>query len=173
MPDSIHQDRKVLIRKANVDDASSIVSVHFEAVHKTAVNDYEKEILNDWSSDLTDERIEKMKTQLSQNPEHTIMIVAELDGFVVGFGEIAPRNSELRAVYVLPTTGRMGVGKKLLHHLEDLARSLGVDSLWLDSSLTAEPFYAAHGYESTGRGIHELRSGRKMTCVKMGKRLSG
>jgi N-acetylglutamate synthase-like GNAT family acetyltransferase len=173
MPDSIQPDRKFLIRKATIDDAGAILHVHYEAVHKTAVHDYETDILNDWSSSLSEERLDQMKTQLSLNPEHTIMIVAELDGFVVGFGEIAPGNNELRAVYVLPTAGRVGIGKRILHHLEDLARSHGVDSLWLDSSTNAETFYAAHGYESTGRGTHELRSGRKMTCVKMGKRLSG
>ncbi len=173
MPESIHPDRKFLIRKATVDDASAILHVHFEAVHKTAAHDYERDILNEWSSSLTDERLNLMKSQLSLNAEHTIMIVAELDGFVVGFGEIVTGSNELRAVYVLPTAGRMGIGKRLLHHLEDLARSHGVDSLWLDSSLNAEAFYAAHGYESRGRGVHELSSGRKMPCVKMGKRLSG
>ena len=147
--------------------------MHHEAVHKTAAHDYEIDILDEWSSSLTDERLNQMKSQLTFNPDHTIMIVAELDGFIVGFGEIAPAKNELRAVYVLPAKGRMGIGKRLLHHLEDLARSHGVDSLWLDASLNAEAFYAAHGYESTGRGIHELRSGRKMTCVKMGKRLTG
>lgn len=154
-------------------DGGAIINVHHEAVHKTAAHDYEIDILNEWSSSLADERLNEMKSQLSLNPVQTIMIVAELEGFIVGFGEIAPASNELRAVYVSPAKGRMGIGKRLLHHLEDLARSHGVDSLWLVASLNAETLYAAHGYESSGRGIHELRTGRKMTCVKMGKRLSG
>lgn len=172
MPESIQPDRTFLIRKATVADAGAILRVHFEAVHKTAAHDYESDILAEWSSDLTEQRLNQMKNQLSLNQENTVMIVVVLDGSVVGFGEIAPRNNELRAVYVLPESGRMGIGKKLLHHLEDIARSHGVESLWLDSSLNAEAFYAAHGYESTGRAMHELRSGRKMPCVKMSKRLS-
>ena len=40
-----------------------------------------------------------------------------------------------------------------------------------DSSVTAEPFYLAHGYNVRGRGEHMLRSGQRMACVKMEKAL--
>ncbi len=112
MPDSIQPQRKFLIRKATVEDAAAIINVHYQAVHTTAARDYDAGTLNEWSSNATDERIDQMKSQLNLNPDHTIMIVAELDDFVVGFGEIVPGNNELRAVYVLPTTSRMGIGKK-------------------------------------------------------------
>jgi hypothetical protein len=45
--------------------------------------------------------------------------------------------------------------------------------LRLDSSLAAVDFYKANGFVETGRGDHQLRTGRMMTCVFMQKNLSG
>ncbi len=45
----------------------------------------------------------------------------------------------------------------------------GLPFLQLDSSLTAEAFYKARGYEVQGRSEHVLRSGQRMTCVQMRK----
>lgn len=160
----------VLIREAVASDATAIVKVHYDAVHLTASKDYDAEILDDWSI-LSDERIENLETQISKNPERSYMIVAEIDAHVVGFGEIVPVMRELRAIYVSPFAARKGVGKALLLTLEAAARERGVPELCLDSSLTAELFYLAHGYEIRGRSEHQLRSGRKMACIKMRKSL--
>jgi hypothetical protein len=52
-----------------------------------------------------------------------------------------------------------------------LAREKGLKELHLDSSLTAERFYTAHGYLSEDRGEHTLRDGLRMICVPMQKAL--
>jgi putative acetyltransferase len=160
----------VVVRQANVQDARDIVQTHYDAVHTTAAGDYEADILNEWSASV-DDRVASMTNQIEQNPDGSLMLVAELDGRVVGFGEIVAALCELRAVYVSPTCGRTGVGRALLKALETRARELGTPRLWLDSSLTAEPFYLAHGYRSEERSEHRLRSGRMMACVKMHKNL--
>jgi putative acetyltransferase len=134
----------------------------------TAAADYEPIVLDEWSAPV-DVRVEAMAKQIESNFEGATLIVAELDGLVVGFGEIIASRCELRAVYVSPSAGRSGVGRALLTALESRARELGAARLWLDSSITAEPFYLAHGYKSDGHSQHELRSGRKMACVKMHK----
>jgi hypothetical protein len=41
--------------------------------------------------------------------------------------------------------------------------------LHLTSSLNAEGFYAAHGYEVRERGEHTLRTGYRLAAVKMHK----
>jgi putative acetyltransferase len=170
-PQSQHQQQQdIVIRRAIKSDASAIIKVHYDAVHITASKDYDEAILDDWSS-LPDDRVERLEAQIEDNPESTIMIVAEIAGAIVGFGEIAPSNNELRAVYVSPSAGRKAVGKAILQALETLARDQRVPELWLDSSLTAEPFYLAHGYLRDGQADHQLRSGRKMICIKMHKRL--
>jgi putative acetyltransferase len=159
-----------IIRKATEKDAAAIIQLHFDAVHVTAAADYDQAILDDWSRPLTG-RLDAMKNQLRVNAEQTEMFVCEIDGQAVGFGELAPRTNEVRAVYVGPSASRKGVGKKLLQELEKAAHSHGLTELWLDSSLTAVPFYSSQGFVGTVESEHTLRSGRKMRCVKMQKKL--
>jgi putative acetyltransferase len=101
-----------------------------------------------------------------------LLLVAEIDGGIVGFGSIAPNGSELRAVYVLPDFGREGIGGQILAALESLARRRALAELTLDASLNAESFYRNHGYAVVESGVHALRSGARMRCVKMRKTLN-
>ena len=160
----------ITVRTALPGDARAIIQAHYDAVHITAAKDYAAEILDDWSS-AVDGRVNLMESKIRENLDGSLMLVAELNNQVVGFAEIVAARNELRAVYVSPVAARMGVGTMLLNELELQARKLDVKLLWLDSSLTAEPFYFAHGYKRDGVGEHELRSGRQMLCVKMHKDL--
>jgi len=161
----------VNIRPAKQEDAPAIVAVHYSAVHTTAAKDYEQSILDEWSS-TSAERVEKLARQIKDNPENTTMLVAELNSKIVGFCEVMPALEELRAVYVDPEASRKGVGQTLLHALEEVARKHHCKRLWLDSSLTAVPFYTAHGFINDGPGEHILSSGQKMHCARMHKILS-
>ncbi len=171
MPKSTSQPAKVLIRKATETDAAAIVQVNYDAVHVTAARDYDTTTIADWSYSVTNDGVKRIEARIGNNPENTNMLVAEINGDVVGFGEIDPSDKELRALYVSPAAGRKGVGRALLQELETAARKQGVPDLWLHSSLTAESFYLANGYLSDGRGEHQLQSGRKMICIKMHKKL--
>lgn len=159
----------IVVRDAKVEDAESIVTAHFSAVHQTAAKDYAQEILDEWSSSNLSERVAKMEQVIKNSPEGEVMIVAELDGRVVGFGSIVPKKNELRAVYVSAEAGSRGVGQAILEELESKARKLKVPELNLDSSFTAEHFYVIHGYQVVERSQHTLSSGRKMGCVIMRK----
>jgi putative acetyltransferase len=158
------------IRQAILDDAEGIVQVHYDAVHVTAAEHYDESILMEWSSRNRD-RVTKLRNQISDNAENELMLVAVRNSVVIGFAEAVPSKCELRAVYVDPKCGRNGVGRLLLSSLEKLVVERGAEELWLDSSLTAQAFYAANGYTDEGTGMHRLRSGQEMQCVKMRKRL--
>jgi putative acetyltransferase len=88
-------------------------------------------------------------------------------------GAVVPGKAELRACYVAPGAARRGVGSALVCEIERIAREHDLTFLELDSSVTAEPFYAALAYEVRGRGKHVLGSGQPMACVRMRKDLSG
>jgi putative acetyltransferase len=124
--------------------------------------------LSDWSTPVDQERIHKYITE--SFPEETTL-VADIDGEIAGFGAIVESDNELRAVYVSSKFGGLGIGTKLLSELEKVAEAKGCTELQMVSSLTAEPFYKRNGYNEIGRGIHTLRSGKKMACVKMRKTL--
>lgn len=155
------------IRPAVPDDAEAIVAVHYAAVHGTAAADYDEETCRSWSPPVDGERLAAYRH--SEAAEGWLSMVAVSSGRVVGFAMIVPDMSELRAVYVAPDVGRRGIGARLLREAESLARAHGLCALRLDSSLTAERFYAAHGYVSQGRAEHTLRSGVRMACVPMRK----
>ncbi len=164
-------DLQISIRAAQVEDASAFVHLHFQAVHAMGAASYEKSILDSWSNSKFDERIAALEKNIDENPDGAFKLLGEINGVIVGLGEVVPKANELRAVYVAPSAARLGVGSAILAKLEDVARANGSTELWLDSSLNAEPFYLAHGYQSEGRAFHELRSGEKMDCIKMRKRL--
>ena len=80
-------------------------------------------------------------------------------------------NSELRACYVAPSAARRGVGSALVAEIERIGREHGLLYLRLDSSLTAQPFYTALGYQVEERHEHVLSSGVAMIAIKMRKQL--
>ncbi|WP_083780508.1 GNAT family N-acetyltransferase [Nitrobacter sp. Nb-311A] len=93
------------------------------------------------------------------------------DGCVVGVGVLFAKNNELRACYVTPAASRKGVASALIRELEQEARKQNLTVLDVDSSVTAEPFYAAHGYEVREHCEHILSNRQPMACVRMRKNL--
>jgi putative acetyltransferase len=164
-------NQNILVRPASKEDARFIVEIHHDAVHKIANKDYEATALEDWSPAITDERVRNIEQQITAEPPVATMLVAEVNGAVVGFGEVIAANKELRSLYVSPTAVRTGVGKRLMLGLEDIARAQGATELWVDSSMNAEMFYVNCGYVSEGIAVHALHTGRKIACVKMRKKL--
>ncbi len=154
-----------MIRKYKEPDAKALLDVHRAAVQMTAAQDYRPEVLEEWSPIVDEERIENFKRENSAD----VRVVAEIDEKIIGFGELVTSENLLGACYVHPEYSRRGVGKKILSKLEEIARDRCLPSLSMDSSLTAEKFYNAHGYKTLEYADHCLKSGRKMACVKMKK----
>jgi GNAT superfamily N-acetyltransferase len=101
-------------------------------------------------------RIEKLAAQPG-----VLLAVAEHDGKVVGVvtGHLvnAIHKTEpvamLTALVVLESARGLGIGKQLVAHVEDWARSRGASTISLTSALRrveAHEFYKALGYEHTG-----------------------
>jgi len=98
-------------------------------------------------------------------------LIAEVGGEAVGIGALVVANSELRACYVLPSAARRGVGAALVNEIERIAREHGIRELHLESSVTAERFYAALGYRVAKRGQRAIAPGVKMAAITMLKEL--
>jgi GNAT superfamily N-acetyltransferase len=160
----------VEIRPATASDAVAIIALHFAAVHETAAAFYSREVLDTWSSLPDEARYQQIRDAIAKGDE--LFVVAQDASGVVGFGSIMPRLEELHAVYVHPKAGRRGIGSRILIQLERLALDRGVLQLQMDASVNAEAFYQRAGYEIVGRGVHRLKRGLEMACVKMKKRLS-
>jgi putative acetyltransferase len=158
----------VRIREMRPEEARILLEVHHAAVRGLAAKDYPREVIDAWAPlPILDHHVEKVRS----NPEGELRLIAELDGGAVGIGCLIAESEDFRACYVTPEASRRGVGSAIVRAIEGVARERGAARLDVDSSLTAEPFYAELGYEARERGEHILANGRRMACVKMRKRL--
>jgi putative acetyltransferase len=156
-----------IVRPMQAGEARRFLEIHHESVRGLAVNDYPPAVIDAWASPITDERLQRFL----QNRDGEIRLIAERDGEAVGIGAIVVANSELRACYVLPSAARYGVGTAIVAEIERLAREHGLRELHLESSLTAESFYAALGYRVERRGELRIAPGVAMAAVTMRKGL--
>ncbi len=77
----------------------------------------------------------------------------EQDGTIVGFSAILPRDdgdTELDALFVEPSIQRRGIGRKLLEHCAEQARSAGSSALHVVGNFHAKQFYLACGFTIVG-----------------------
>lgn len=75
------------------------------------------------------------------------VLVAQLESRIIGFGGIDLQASEqVKWLYLLPEHQGTGVGSAILHQLERIGVSAGLESLRLHSSPGAVKFYLRHGY---------------------------
>ena len=160
---------EITLRPFVAGDAEAVLRVHYAAVHETGASHYDQETRQQWSPPVGSERIAEYLRRIAA--EEQVTLVALHNEAIVGFGTVVPAINELRAVYVLPSCGRRGVGSQLLRAVEQLARNRNLNELRLDSSLNAEAFYLAQGYKSTDRRRIELRSGLSIATVQMNKAL--
>lgn len=148
-----------------------ILDVHRSAVRSAAASHYEQAIIDDWAPlPISTKHINELTKQID-GEEAQIIVAEDDDGKIIGFGAIAPAISELRAVYVAPEAERKGIGKSILEHLENMARTQGLSELRMDASINAERFYRLQDNTLIEYGEHIMESGRKMPCVKMQKKL--
>lgn len=90
-------------------------------------------------------------------PPLDVFVLARLDGATVGCGglrSLADGVDEVKRMWVDPTRRGLGLGGRLLEHLEELAAARGADVVRLDThgSLTeAIAMYERHGYARVER----------------------
>ncbi|WP_426076803.1 GNAT family N-acetyltransferase [Janthinobacterium sp. PSPC3-1] len=96
-------------------------------------------------------------------------IVAVHDGVIASYAMLDLDQHEVDAVFVDPAQGGLGIGKRLLAALEDLAREHGIERLHLSASLNAVPFYQAAGFVALREEAYAHPSGLMLASVAMEK----
>lgn len=107
--------------------------------------------------------------------------VADAGGALIGaggwsqatpFGGIGPAsNGHMRRVAVLPSMVRSGVGSLIVDHALAHARAQGVENMFCLSTLAAESFYEAQGFDATGEVELTLEPGLYLPAIQMSRRL--
>lgn len=91
----------------------------------------------------------------------------------------ATEAAKLKALYINPTYGRMGIAKVLLNACEQAAREMGFTRMEFIATLAGVKFYLKHGYmildnadSKSGRLLKDIGDGQSLHFVSMGKDLS-
>lgn len=126
------------IRFATLDDSTAISRVVIAALRVTNSQDYLPDIIvqveRSFAPEAVSALLDKRKVFVALLGE-TITGTASLDGNVV------------RSVFVDPAHQGKGIGRSLMDVIHATAVSAGVGALRVPSSITAQSFYAALGYE--------------------------
>jgi predicted N-acetyltransferase YhbS len=127
------------IRPASDGDADTISRVIVSALRETNARDYAPEIIA---------RLEKnfSAAALRESMTKQKMFVAVSGPQIVGTASLDGRM--VRSFFVAPNAQGMGIGSRLLAEVESAARAAGITMLVLQSSVTAERFYAKRGFKA-------------------------
>ena len=169
----------VVIRKATVDDAYGIASVHVRSWQVA----YRGHMPDDFLNGLDVEKRKNMWRALTQDPDRIIFIAEDTEGSIVGFSALGPSRdpdahpdtAEVSAIYVHPEQWGKGIGRTLLStSVEELGkRAFDHLTLWvLEANQRARSFYESFGFMQDGAikddeqwkdfAVREVRYRRKL-----------
>jgi putative acetyltransferase len=155
----------MLIRRAVAEDAAQIANVHVRAIREVCRADYDARQIEAWAASKSPARY------LSAIAEPAFF-VAQIAAEIAGFSQLDANTGEVHAVYVRPDALRRGIGRQLLLQLEQSAAELGLKRLQLHSSLSAVPFYLAHGYVVEATTSFSPAPGVELACLRMHRALA-
>jgi GNAT superfamily N-acetyltransferase len=127
------------LRCARDDDAEAVSQVIVSALRESNAGDYPRDVIERlvqiFSPTTVLDMMGRRKVFVATSGQR-IVGTASLDGRVV------------HAVFVAPDVQRRGVGRLLMAEVERTARSAGMVTLVVQSSVTAVPFYARLGFKT-------------------------
>lgn len=152
---------KTVVREYQPTDADTLWQLFYDTIHTVNIRDYSPEQVDAWAPC----EIDRQRWASSLRAKMTF--VAERDESVVGFGELEP-SGHIDRFYCRADCQGQGVGSLLLDQLETKARSLGLQRLFTEASITAQPFFERRGYVLVREQQVECR-GVRMTNFVMTK----
>ncbi len=154
----------MLMRAYLPSDCEALASLFFDTVHTVNAADYSAAQLAVWADGHPD-LAGWNRTFLAHDT-----LIAELDGRIVGFADMA-EDGYLDRLYVHRLYQRRGVATALVTALEARRRAAGIDAFYTFASITARPFFERQGY-ATDRENTVLRGGVRLTNYRMTKGLA-
>lgn len=128
------------IRRFRLGDEAALFRVYFTAIHLVASRDYSSQQVEAWAP-------KDLDVDLWANRVRVIRpFVVELGSEIVGYADVQ-QNGYIDHFFVSGAYPRQGIGAQLMDRLHEEAAALNLTELTSDVSLTAEPFFALHGFQ--------------------------
>lgn len=137
------------IRVAEPNDCEGMAALHRRSIRELAAAEHSAAEIEAWAS------FPEPSIYPIGDPE-VVVLVAERDGELAGFGELDVPAGEITRCYVDPEHAGAGVGRAIYLALEQRAEVAGLHSLYVESSRNAAEFYERMGFERTGTHTKEL-----------------
>ena len=145
------------VRPATSKDAAAISRVAIAALRVSNSQDYPPDVIAQVEQSFSPEAI---ATQLKKRSVFVALLGEKIIGTAGLDGDV------VRSVFVDPAHQKGGIGRHLMDVIHTTAASAGVGAVRVPSSITAERFYTALGYQKIRDEFH----GAERTIV-MEKRL--
>lgn len=130
----------MLIRHYHPADVEQVVFLFYTTIHTINRCDYTPEQVNAWAPTIPD------KAAWQARYSDRIAFVADDNGKIAGFAELEPKG-HIDCFYCHHLYQRRGVGRQLCQRLEQEANSLGLKRLFVEASITAQPFLSEWGFK--------------------------
>ncbi len=154
----------MIIRPHKPEDAATLFQLFFDTVRNVNIQDYTQEQVKAWAPENFD------INRWQDRTKDYCIFVAEDDSGIVGFAELE-QNGHIDCFYVHHEKQGLGIGHKLMSQLEQKAKSLELDEIYAEVSITARPFFERKGFKVMQKQTISLR-GQSLTNYKMSKSLS-
>ena len=118
-------------------DCKALAELFYDTVHKINARDYSQEQLNAWATG----RVDLEEWNRSFLSHHTV--VAEIDGTIVGFGDMDD-TGYLDRLYVHAGFQRRGIASAICGRLEEACHA---EKITTHASVTAREFFEKRGYK--------------------------
>ncbi|MFT2816137.1 GNAT family N-acetyltransferase [Leifsonia sp. A12D58] len=142
----------MLIRLYEPTDARATLEIFTRAVHETAAGNYTAAQLAAWAPSDRDAGAWAQKRMQAE----TLVAVDDGSSRVIGFTDL-DATGYIDMMFVHPDWARRGVATALLDEVVDRSLARGIQTLTTHASLTARPFFAAHGFVVTEQREPVLR----------------
>lgn len=104
-----------------------------------------------------------------QDAREGCTLVLDRGGRILGTGTLV--GDEIKRVFVEPGLQQHGLGRLIMHRLEEKAASQGIGTVRLDASLPAKAFYDNLGYTTVEAAYLTVENNRRLDFFRMQKPL--
>jgi putative acetyltransferase len=127
------------IRRYRPEDAVELHNVYYTSIHQSCHNDYSAVQLDAWAPQTFD------PVYWGQILEGLMPRVVEYRGQLVAYADLQ-KDGLMSHFFVHGDWLGKGIGKNLLRHLEDRAFEMNLSEIFCFISISAQPFFIAHGF---------------------------
>lgn len=140
----------ITIRRFDIEDAGAIAHLFHDTVREINRRDYSASQVAAWAPDDIHFR------NWAEVCSSRFTYVADDQGVIAGFGELEA-NGHIDCFYCHKAYQRCGVGRQLYQALEAKALELGISRLFVEASITAQPFFQRMGFVEVTQQVVQRR----------------